>query len=379
MILWSRNVGTVIVLLYCLSIIQPMIPNNNPTTVELNAKKVVFLTGAAGFIGSNFLKYMFDRYPNYHFLILDALTYAGSLDNIPKYIQKSNRFEFYCGSVTNYQLVDLLMSRSDFVVHFAAESHVTRSIYDDSVFFKTDVLGTRVMMNALIQYAKKIERYIHISTSEVYGTAEYDPMDENHPLNPRSPYAAAKAGADRLVYAYWCTYDIPAVIIRPFNNYGPRQHIEKVIPRFITTAMKGESLTIHGSGLQQRDWIHVYDVCHALDLVLHIKEFSKIKNQVIQLGSGQSISVVEIAKIILDFFSLPQNSLKYIEDRPGQVERHTASTEKAYKLLGWRPEISFKKGLEETIQWYIQNKNKWEKQDLRMYVPSYSHRLIEIS
>ena len=197
---------------------------------ESSSPKTVLLTGAAGFIGSNFLKYMFDKYPTYTFLVLDALTYAGSLDNIPAYIHDSSRFKFFYGSVTNSRLVDLLMKQSHFVVHFAAESHVTRSICDSAIFFDTDVIGTRVLLESLVLH-KNVERFIHISTSEVCGTAEIIPMDEDHPIKPRSPYAAAKAGADRMVYAYQCTYDIPTVIIRPFKNYGPNQHLEKVIPR----------------------------------------------------------------------------------------------------------------------------------------------------
>ncbi len=319
---------------------------------------------------------MFDKYPNYHFLVLDSLTYAGSLENIPARIRKSYRFEFFYGSVTNYQLVDLLMSRAHFVVHFAAESHVTRSIQDDTTFFETDVLGTRVMMTALVKYSKTVERYIHISTSEVCGTAEIEPMDENHPINPRSPYAAAKAGADRLVYAYWCTYNIPVVMFRPFNNYGPKQHLEKVIPRFITSAIKKEPLTIHGDGLQKRDWVHTYDVSRALDLALHIKDFAKIKNQLIHIGSGIPTSIVEIAQLIIKEFNLPDSYLRFIGDRPGQVRCHVSSTEKAKKLLNWSAEILFKDGLKKVINWYKNNIERWQKMEAMACVPIYTNNNI---
>lgn len=349
---------------------------NLPENDDFQYKKNVFITGAAGFIGSNFLKYMFDKYEDYHFIVLDLLTYAGSLENIPEYIRNSNRFEFYYGSVTNYHLVDWLMSRADFVVHFAAESHVTRSILDDITFFDTDVMGTRVMMAALVKYAKKVERYIHISTSEVCGTAETDIMDESHPLNPRSPYAAAKAGADRLVYAYWCTYDIPALIFRPFNNYGPQQHLEKVIPRFIVSAIKKEPLTVHGDGLQQRDWVHTYDVARALDLALHLKDFLKIKNQVIHIGSGIPISILEIAKLILKHFNLSESYLKFIGDRPGQVRRHISSTEKAKKLFGWTAEIPFEEGLEKTIKWYLDNQERWKRMESLSRIPVHTNNNV---
>lgn len=351
--------------------IQRTIKQVNP--VKRPGEKVVFLTGAAGFIGSNFVKYMFDKYPNYRILVLDALTYAGSLENIPDYILKSDRFEFYYGSVTNPKMVDMLMSRADYVVHFAAESHVTRSIYDDTTFFDTDVMGTRVMMTALVKYADTIKRYIHFSTSEVCGTAEYEPMDEEHPIKPRSPYAAAKAGADRLVFAYWCTYDIPALIFRPFNNYGPQQHLEKCIPRFISSAIKGEPLTVHGDGSQERDWVHTLEVARALDLAFHIEDFSKIKNQVIHIGSGVPVSILDIAKLVLKYFNLPEDQyLKFIGDRPGQVQRHISSTEKAKDLLGWENQVEFEEGLQNVIEWYVHNRERWEKMEPLMLIPIYT-------
>ena len=336
-------------------------------------EKVVLLTGAAGFIGSNFLIYMFDKYPTYRFLVLDALTYAGNLENIPERIRHSERFEFFYGSVTNYQLVDMLMSRSHYVVHFAAESHVTRSICDDTTFFDTDVIGSRVMMTALVKYANSIERYIHISTSEVCGTAEYQPMDEEHPINPRSPYAAAKAGADRLVYAYWCTYNIPALIFRPFNNYGPQQHLEKCIPKFIYNALKGRPLTVHGDGSQQRDWVHTFDIGRALDMALHHPNFDAIKNQVLHVGSGRAISILEIAKLIVQHLGLPEDRIVYIGDRPGQVACHISSTQKAKELLGWEASITFEQGLKDTIDWYVANQHRLEKMESLMYVPIYTN------
>lgn len=340
-------------------------------------KKVVFLTGAAGFIGSNFLKYMFAKYPTYHFIVLDLLTYAGTLDNIPTYIQHSARFTFVHGSVTDQQLVEKLMSTSNFVVHFAAESHVTRSIVDDFKFFETDVMGTRAMIAALVKYAHTVERYIHISTSEVCGTAEQDFMDEDHPINPRSPYAAAKAGADRLVYAYWCTFDIPAVIVRPFNNYGPQQHVEKLIPRLITQAIQNQPLTIHGTGLQQRDWVHTHDIARALDKALHC-DFSKIKNQVIHLGSGRATSVLEIAEIIRQHFDLPPASLQFVIDRPGQVACHISSTHKAYELLNWQAEIPLEIGIQEVIAWYKNNPERWKKMETMKHVPIHTAHGVEL-
>ena len=332
-------------------------------------KKTILVTGAAGFIGSNFLKYMFDKYPAYQFIVIDALTYAGSLDKIPDYIQKSSRFEFIHNTINDAKVVDAAMAKSNLVVHFAAETHVTRSIYDDELFFYTDVLGTRVLMNAVKKYTQNIERFVHISTSEVYGTAEYEPMDENHPLNARSPYAAAKVGADRLVYSYCCTYNVPAVILRPFNNYGPGQHLEKLIPRFITAAIKKEPITIHGTGQQSRDWVYTIDVARAIDSVLHLENFDAIKHQVINIGSGKTISVLEIAQIILDYFKLPASYLQFTSDRPGQVACHISSTEKAKTLLNWSANASLEEGLKETIAWYLENKSIWEKMESDVRLP----------
>jgi len=323
--------------------------------------KTILVTGAAGFIGSNFLKFMFDKYPAYRFIVIDALTYAGSLDKIPIYIQQSPRLEFIHNTINNAEVVEDAMARSQWVVHFAAETHVTRSINDDELFFITDILGTRVLMNATRKYAKNIERFVHISTSEVYGTAEMEPMNENHPLNPRSPYAAAKAGADRLVYSYCCTFDVPAVILRPFNNYGPGQHLEKLIPRLIASAIRKEPMTIHGSGEQTRDWIFTIDTAKAIDAVLHHDNFDALKQQVINIGSGKAISVLEIARMILKRFELPASYLQFIGDRPGQVECHISSTEKAKNLLNWSASTTLEEGLAQTIDWYIANQEIWEK------------------
>jgi len=319
--------------------------------IDATAKKNILITGGAGFIGSNFVKYMFKKYPDYHFIVLDKLTYAGNLNNLSKKIRTSNRFEFHKGCITNQELVANLIKKVDWVVHFAAETHVEKSIYTNTEFFQSNVIGTNVLINALLN-SPNVERFLHISTSEVYGTAEIEPMPETHNLNPRSPYAGAKAGADRLIYSYWCTFDIPAVIIRPFNNYGPKQHEEKVISKFIINALNGKPLTLHGSGLAKRDYIYVLDHCKALDKALHIQDFAKIKNQVINLGSGKSLSIIDIAKLILKELNLPESYLAFIKDRPGQVACHIADCTKAKKLLDWSCETNFEEGIRKTIKWY---------------------------
>lgn len=318
--------------------------------------KKILITGGAGFIGSNLVRYLLNKYKSYSVVVLDALTYAGSLENIPDDIKNDRRFTFWRGNVRNGELVNELVSECDVVIHMAAESHVARSIYDNSTFFETDVLGTQVVANAVVKFRPQM--FIHTSTSEVYGTAVADPMDEAHPLNPMSPYASAKAGADRLVYSYIKTYDIPGVIMRPFNNYGPYQHLEKVIPRFITSALMDAPLTVHGEGLSSRDWLYVEDHCEAIDKVLH-SDITKLKGEVINIGTGRDINVLTLAETILSALGKSKDLIQFIEDRQGQVSRHISSTDKARKLIGFSPKVSFEAGIEKTIQWYRDNESWW--------------------
>lgn len=330
--------------------------------------KTIFVTGGAGFIGSIFIDYIFKKYPDYRLLVLDLLTYAGEVENVPERIRNSGRFEFWYGDMNNLDLTSDLVGRSDIVVHFAAETHVARSLYAHRVFFVTDVLGTQSVTNAVLKHSAKIERFIHISTSEVYGTAVYEPMDESHPLNPTSPYAAAKAGADRLVYSYIIAHNIPGLIIRPFNNYGPRQHLEKVIPRFITSCILGEPLTIHGDGSAARDWVYAEDTARAIDLAIHAP-LQKVKGEVFNVGTGQSLRVIDIARKVLDVFHLDEKNLTFMKDRIGQVQQHIASYKKAQETFGFVPEVSFDEGLEKTIQWYKEHKSLWERQLPLRHVP----------
>lgn len=332
--------------------------------------KTLLITGGAGFIGSNFVHYVYKKYPDYRIVVLDALTYAGCVENLPVPIweQESERFQFWYGNVTNAELVNTLVSQSDMVVHFAAESHVTRSIYDNSQFFVTDVIGTQTIANAVCKHKDRIHRFVHISTSEVYGTALSDSMDEEHPLNPMSPYAAAKAGADRLVYSYWATYGIPAVILRPFNNYGPRQHLEKVLPRFITNTLTGEPLRIHGNGESARDFIHAEDTCRAVDLLLHAPA-EKVVGEVFNVGSGIHRTISSLADDVLGIMEKTDIAQKNIGDRPGQVMRHTANYDKIRSVLGWEPQISWEDGLERTIEWYRANEIWWSKMSWMREIP----------
>jgi len=329
----------------------------------------ILVTGGAGFIGSNLVNYLYKKYPDYKIIVLDALNYAGNTNNISREIINANgRFYFWHGDVRNPSLVENLMAKCDAVIHLAAETHVTRSIFDNFHFFETDVMGTQVIANAVLKLKDQVKRFIHISTSEVYGTATAPKMDEEHPLLPASPYAAAKAGADRLVYSYWYTYKIPTVIIRPFNNFGPLQHLEKLVPRFITSCILDEPLTVHGDGKSRRDWVYVEDTCDAIDRALHAP-LEKVAGEVINIGSEKDLSIVEIAKKILQITGKPESLIRYIGNRPGQVVRHTASAAKAEKLLGWKPKVSFDEGIERTIDWYRKNRDWWDKQLWMRTVP----------
>lgn len=333
-------------------------------------KKTVLVTGGAGFIGSNFVRYLYNRYPDYKIIILDALTYAGNIENLAVNINEDNndRLIFWYGNVRNGELVDTLVSQSEMVVHFAAETHVTRSIYDNFLFFETDVLGTQTVANAVLKYKDVIERFIHISTSEVYGTARKELMDEEHPLMPMSPYASAKAGADRLVYSYWATYEIPAVIIRPFNNYGPYQHLEKAIPRFITSCILNEPIRVHGDGSASRDYIFVEDVCSAIDIILHA-DINKVKGEVFNVASGVHRSMLSIAQDVVRMMGKDESLITFVGERPGQVFRHTGNMTKINSVITWKPEVTWEEGLKKTIQWYKENRKWWEKQLWMRSVP----------
>lgn len=320
--------------------------------------KTILITGGAGFIGSNFVRYLYKRYPDYRLIVLDALTYAGSVRNLPEGSMDSGRLEFWYGNVMNADLVDALVSKSDVVFHFAAESHVTRSIFDNRLFFETDVIGTQVISNSVLRYHDRIELFVHISTSEVYGTALGDLMDEEHPLNPMSPYAAAKCGADRLVYSYWQTYKLPAVIVRPFNNFGSFQHLEKVVPRFITSSILGEPMTVHGDGSARRDFLYVDDHCEALDRILHADR-ERVIGQVLNLGTRHDVSVLEIAQAVSAAMPNAKSGIEMIGNRPGQVFRHTCDPSKAEAILSWTPRTDFETGLQKTIDWYVANQDWW--------------------
>ena len=309
--------------------------------------KRVLVTGGAGFISSNFIRHLLANTP-YDVVSLDALTYAGNVENLAD-VMSHERLSFVHGDIRDADLVADVVTECDVIVNAAAESHVEKSIEEGaSEFVTTNVEGTQILLDAIRR--SPVERLILISSSEVYGTAEAAPMDEDHPLNPRSPYAATKAGADRLAYSYWTTYELPIVIVRPFNNYGPRQHPEKVIPRFITQALLDEPLTIHGDGHASRDWLYVDDDAEAIEAIIETP-IDRVAGEVLNVATGIDISVSEIADRVLDALGKPRELQTHVPERLGQVDRHIGSTEKTARLTGWRARTSFDEGLEQTIRW----------------------------
>jgi dTDP-glucose 4,6-dehydratase len=288
---------------------------------------------------------------------MDVLTYAGNLANLADVLEHE-RLRFIHGDIRDLGDVTAALEGVDVIVNAAAESHVSKSIEQGgSEFVTTNVVGTQVLLDAMRE--RPIERFILISSSEVYGTAESDPMSEDHPLNPRSPYAGTKAGGDRLAFSYWCTYGLPITIIRPFNNYGPFQHPEKVIPRFIIQALTDRPLTIHGNGVASRDWLHVFDTAEAITAACEVP-LDAIVGETINVATGVDESVEEIADAILELLGKPASLKHHITDRPGQVGRHIGSTGKALELLGWRSSIPFSDGLERTVRWYRDNPDWWQ-------------------
>jgi dTDP-glucose 4,6-dehydratase len=317
--------------------------------------KRVLVTGGAGFIPSNFIRHLLAK-TAYDVVSLDALTYAGNVDNLAD-VMSHERLSFVHGDIRDADLVREVVAEVDVIVNAAAESHVEKSIAEGArEFVTTNVEGTQILLDAVRE--APVERFILFSSSEVYGTAERDPMDEEHPLNPRSPYAATKAGADRLAYSYFVTYGLPVVIVRPFNNYGPRQHPEKVVPRFVTQALQERALTIHGDGHASRDWLYVDDDAEAIEAVIGAP-LENVAGEVLNVATGVDISVDDIADAVLDALGKPAALKEFVTERPGQVDRHIGSTEKMERLTGWRARTSFTEGLERTIAWYRENEAWW--------------------
>lgn len=301
----------------------------------------VLVTGGAGFIGSNFVHFLLDKTDN-EVVNLDALTYAGSKDNL-KGVLDNPRHEFVEGDIRDQELVTNLLSEADAVVNFAAESHVDRSINGSKSFVESNVQGVQTLLDAALD--TEIDRFVQISTDEVYGEIVEGTFLEGDPLEPRNPYAATKASADLLAQSYKTTHNVPVIITRSSNNFGPRQHLEKLIPKFITRAERGEQLPIYGDGSNVREWTYVTDHCRAIDLVLREGNIGEVYN----IGSGEELSNLEVANKILDKVGAPQDLIEFVDDRAGHDQRYALDTEKI-ESLGWEPKWDFEAGLERTIE-----------------------------
>lgn len=316
----------------------------------------VLVTGGAGFIGSNFVRYMVKKYPNYQIFNLDSLTYAGNLENL-KDIDNLPNYTFVKGDIADREFIQRLFNEEkfDYVLNFAAESHVDRSITNPDIFIQTNIQGTQVLLDA----AKNInvKKYLQVSTDEVYGTlGETGYFTEETPLAANSPYSASKAGADLLVRAYHETFDLPVNITRCSNNYGPYHFPEKLIPLMIINALNDKELPIYGDGLNVRDWLHVEDHCQAIDLVLHNGKNGEVYN----VGGNNERTNIQIVKTILNQLGKPESLMKFVKDRPGHDRRYAIDAEKLRTELGWEPKYTFETGIEQTIKWYLDNRQWWE-------------------
>ncbi len=319
----------------------------------------ILVTGGAGFIGSNFVFHMIEKYNDYRVVCLDLLTYAGNLSSLES-VMENEKFRFVKGDITDREFIDNLFREEqfDYVVNFAAESHVDRSIEDPGVFLKTNILGTQVLMDASRKY--KVKRYHQVSTDEVYGDLPLDRPDlfftEKTPIHTSSPYSASKASADLLVQAYSRTFKLPATISRCSNNYGPYHFPEKLIPLMISKALNDEPLPVYGTGENVRDWLYVSDHCEAIDLILHKGTDGEVYN----IGGHNERTNLEVVKAILRELGKPESLISYVKDRAGHDMRYAIDPTKVSNELGWEPTVMFDDGIKETIQWYLDNRNWWE-------------------
>jgi len=315
--------------------------------------KRVLVTGGAGFIGSNFIHYILNKYDDYEIVNFDKLTYAGNLENLDD-IQDDKRYRFIRGDICDREAVAAAIKDADIVINFAAESHVDRSIEDPGSFIQTDVFGTFVLLEA--SRNNEVSLYVQISTDEVYGSIENGSFKETDPLKPNSPYSASKAGADMIVRSFNKTYGLPIIITRSSNNFGPNQYPEKVIPLFVTNLIDDIPVPLYGDGMNVRDWIYIEDNCAGIDFAIHKGEPGEIYN----IGGGNERPNIWITRKILEIMGKPESMIKYVKDRPGHDRRYSVNYDKL-KSLGWNPKYDFESALERTVMWYQQNEKWWRK------------------
>jgi dTDP-glucose 4,6-dehydratase len=312
----------------------------------------VLVTGGAGFIGSNFIRYALEAHPDWQITNLDKLTYAGRMETLSD-LAGHPRHTFVHGDVADAQVAAPLVKAAEIVVHFAAETHVDRSILEAGAFIRTDVIGTFVLLEAA-RTAERLTRFIQISTDEVYGSVPDGSSVETDELKPRNPYAASKAGADRLAYSYWATYGVPVIITRASNNYGPYQFPEKIIPLFITNALENIPVPLYGAGLNIRDWLHVTDHCRGIDAIIARGSDGEVYN----IGGGNEVRNVDLTHRLLELAGRPASLITRVPDRQGHDMRYSLDTGKL-RRLGWSPQVAFDQGLTETVEWYEHNDWWW--------------------
>ncbi|MGD0780401.1 MAG: dTDP-glucose 4,6-dehydratase [Dehalococcoidales bacterium] len=331
----------------------------------------LLVTGGAGFIGSNFIRYILREHPQWEVTNLDKLTYAGNLENL-KDIENLSPYRFVKGDIADRELVDSLFSRGiDAVINFAAESHVDRSILDPSPFIDTNIKGTQVLLEGAQKY--RLERFVHISTDEVYGPIEPGKFTELSRLSPSSPYSASKAAAEHLCQAYFTSYHTPVVITRCSNNFGPYQFPEKLIPLVITNALEDRPVPVYGDGLNVRDWIFVLDHCRALDTVLQNGKIGEIYN----IGTGDEKTNLKLVRHLLRLVHKPESLIQFVSDRPGHDRRYAIDTTKITRELGWKPVYSFEEALASTVEWYLKNEAWWRQIKSGDYAKYYERMYLQ--
>jgi dTDP-glucose 4,6-dehydratase len=318
----------------------------------MSGTREVLVTGGAGFIGSNFVRHALQAHPDWHITNLDKLTYAGRMETLRDVVDHP-RHRFVHGDVADPQVAAPLVKAADIVVHFAAETHVDRSILEAGEFIRTDIIGTFVLLEAA-RVASNLRSFIQISTDEVYGSVPIGSSVETDELKPRNPYSASKSGADRLAYSYWATYGVPVKVTRASNNYGPYQFPEKVIPLFITNALDDVPVPLYGEGLNIRDWLHVTDHCRGIDVVIERGTPGEVYN----IGGGNEVRNVDLTRALLRLAERPDSLIKPVQDRLGHDLRYSLDTTKL-KQLGWKPEVAFEEGLKDTVRWYRDNEWWW--------------------
>ncbi len=328
----------------------------------------ILITGGAGFMGSNFIHYLLEKYPDYQIVNLDKLTYAGNLENL-KDIEGNPNYTFIKGDIAIKEDVKKALGTGmDVIVNYAAETHVDRSIMDPEAFIKTDVLGTYELLEAVKN--GQAQKMIQISTDEVFGEIKEGEFFEDSPFLPNSPYSASKAGGDLMCRAYFRTYKTPVIVTHNCNFYGPYQYPEKIISLFITNLLEGKKVPMYGNGKNVREWIFTQDHCRAIDVILHKGEVGEVYN----IGTGERQENIEIAETLLDILGMGKEKLEYVKDRPGHDWRYAINSDRLRKELGWKPEYKLEEGLKETVKWYKNNKEWWQKLKSGEYLDYYKRQ-----